>query len=171
MEPNAPPTAMSRYFCKAISSFNIIFDLGIAPEDNSATGFPVRSHHLSSYWEGTAVKGELLHHNQHSKNIILRPMEFRWKRQMELWQLLDFSNRCEEKPEPSGRRSHHKSVKALLRHLVSAPRGVADVNLGLDAGFGGITASQFIGKGRSMALFNQVDGAAAKSSARKPRAN
>src|ERR1017187_1772966 len=79
MEPNAPPTAMSRYFCKAISSFNIILDLGIAPEDNSATGFPVRSHHLSSYWEGTAVKGELLHHNQHSKNIILRPMEFRWR--------------------------------------------------------------------------------------------
>ena len=34
---------------------------GIAPGHNSATGFPVRSHHLSGLLEGTAVKGELLH--------------------------------------------------------------------------------------------------------------
>jgi len=31
---------------------------------DSATGFPVRSHHLSGQRRGTAVKGELLHHNQ-----------------------------------------------------------------------------------------------------------
>jgi hypothetical protein len=37
---------------------------GIAPGYDSATGFPVRSHHLSGLSEGTAVKGELLHHNQ-----------------------------------------------------------------------------------------------------------
>src|SRR5487761_1481778 len=34
---------------------------GIAPGHNSATGFPVRSHHLSGLLEGTAVKGELPH--------------------------------------------------------------------------------------------------------------
>jgi len=39
-------------------------DSGIAPGHDSATGTPVRSHHLSGLWEGTAVKGELLHHNQ-----------------------------------------------------------------------------------------------------------
>jgi hypothetical protein len=34
---------------------------GIAPGHNSATGFPVRSYHLSGLLDWTAVKGELLH--------------------------------------------------------------------------------------------------------------
>jgi hypothetical protein len=38
---------------------------GIAPRYDSATGFPVRSHHLSGLRERTAVKGELLHHCFH----------------------------------------------------------------------------------------------------------
>jgi hypothetical protein len=38
-------------------------DSGIAPGHDSPTGFPVRSHHLSGQLGGTAVKGELLHHN------------------------------------------------------------------------------------------------------------
>jgi hypothetical protein len=40
-------------------------DSGIAPGHDSPTGFPVRSHHLSGLMGGTAVKGELLHHNLH----------------------------------------------------------------------------------------------------------
>jgi hypothetical protein len=35
------------------------------PGHNSATGFPVRSYHLSGLLDWTAVKGELLRHNQH----------------------------------------------------------------------------------------------------------
>src|SRR5580698_7990885 len=35
---------------------------GIEPRHDTATGFPVRSHHLSGRMERTAVKGELLHH-------------------------------------------------------------------------------------------------------------
>ena len=35
---------------------------GIEPRHDSATGFPVRSHHLSGLRKRTAVKGELLHH-------------------------------------------------------------------------------------------------------------
>jgi len=37
---------------------------GTWPGHNPATGFPVRSYHLSGLSEWTAVKGELLHHNQ-----------------------------------------------------------------------------------------------------------
>src|SRR5580698_4723253 len=35
---------------------------GIEPRHDSATGFPVRSHHLSGLRKRTAVKGEPLHH-------------------------------------------------------------------------------------------------------------
>jgi hypothetical protein len=45
---------------------------GIAPGYDSATGFPVRSHHLSGLWGGTAVKGELLHHNQQINYTAIR---------------------------------------------------------------------------------------------------
>ena len=70
MEPSAPPKAMSRYFCKRVPpslcsiarALPTRHDLsGYWPGHDSATGFPVRSHHLSGLLEGTAVKGELLH--------------------------------------------------------------------------------------------------------------
>jgi hypothetical protein len=48
-----------------LRDFNFLCS-GIGPGYDSATGFPVRSHHLSSLSGGTAVKGELRHHNQHS---------------------------------------------------------------------------------------------------------
>ena len=40
---------------------NSLVNSGIAPGHNSATGFPVRSYHLSGLLDWTAVKGELLH--------------------------------------------------------------------------------------------------------------
>jgi hypothetical protein len=47
-----------------ISTNSKIVVQGTRPGHNSATGFPVRSYHLSGLLEWTAVKGELLHHNQ-----------------------------------------------------------------------------------------------------------
>jgi len=46
---------------------------GTRPGNNSATGFPVRSYHLSGLLEWTAVKGELLHHNQQPSKDLFRP--------------------------------------------------------------------------------------------------
>src|ERR1700722_20004291 len=87
IEPSAPPAAISKYFCTVILLASIYaaqtpaFDFqprkrdaaiapsaflsasqGIRPRHDTATGFPVRSHHLSGRMERTAVKGELLHH-------------------------------------------------------------------------------------------------------------
>src|SRR5271166_4436019 len=47
---------------------------GVRPGHDSATGFPARSHHLSGLLEWTAVKGELLHHNQQKIiHLMVRP--------------------------------------------------------------------------------------------------
>jgi hypothetical protein len=45
------------------------------------------------------------------------------------------------------------------------------VNLGLNGEFGGIAAAQLFGEGRGLALFDQIDGAAAKAAACEPRAD
>jgi len=47
--------------CSWIQKAPIRLYSGKPPGHNSATGFPVRSHHLSGLLEGTAVKGELRH--------------------------------------------------------------------------------------------------------------
>src|ERR1035437_1670705 len=66
---------------------------------------------------------------------------------------------------------HIRNRKDALQHPVSASRGVADVNLGRDAGLSGITPAQLCGKGLGLAPFHQVDGAAAKSAAGEPCAD
>ncbi len=63
----------------------------------------------------------------------------------------------------SGKR---EKCRALLFQAMSAARGVADVNLRLDAGFGGIPLAQFRGKSLGLTLLHQIDGAAAEAASR-----
>src|ERR1035437_7987415 len=48
---------------------------------------------------------------------------------------------------------------------------MADVDFRHDAGLGSVTGPQRLGKSRSLALLHQIDGATAKASASKPRAD
>lgn len=54
---------------------------------------------------------------------------------------------------------------------MSAVGGVADVDFGLDAGFGFVALGELFGKGFGLVLLDQIHRAAAEAAAGEPRAD